>query len=327
MKKQLLTLMLCASLTAAACGTEVPQTSVSSDETTVSESVENKTSEVSAEPVPASNTDEAKPEEKDLFEAFLNGGASVTIPASFDNRNQSITPVYAVGDVFTIDEISENIKPFIDRMEDAEITEKRYYAELDNEGKKALAVMFEYSGSYDISTELLLIVANDKGALEAKLAIDGWSRKYAYFDVMGVLYDGGSNGAASHSGEVIAPNADFDYTALYNFEEVGAGFEFSADDERSTLVNEINREITGRFAESDVIYKLYFVYDKVGDEVFVSYSCEDPEIASAVEEAASARNLTFDDLEAYKAAVDARVKSLDLYYPEGEAEPVKWIEY
>ena len=183
MKKQLLTLMLCASLTAAACGTEVPQTSVSSDETTVSESVENKTSEVSAEPVPASNTDEAKPEEKDLFEAFLNGGASVTIPASFDNHNQSITPVYAVGDVFTIDEISENIKPFIDRMEDAEITEKRYYAELDNEGKKALAVMFEYSGSYDISTELLLIVANDKGELEAKLAIDGWSRKYAYFDV------------------------------------------------------------------------------------------------------------------------------------------------
>ena len=76
-----------------------------------------------------------------------------------------------------------------------------------------------------------------------------------------------------------------------------------------------------------MIYKLYFVYDKVGDEVFVSYSCEDPEIASAVEEAASARNLTFDDLEAYKAAVDARVKSLDLYYPEGEAEPVSWTEY
>ncbi len=186
-------------------------------------------------PVP----EEADGEESSRLDAFLKNEAEMTVADQFVQESTMLEGDFQPGKAFKLDDIKE----MIGKNEGIAQTEPVVsYAALGSAKTKAFAVRLQYDTEAENMTQFLILSEQD-GSLKLCFAIDGWSRRYPGINKYGVVFDGGSNGAGSHSGAVYVPDSSFVYHKLIEWDENYYGYDFYDEQGKAAeAVNAIMKE-------------------------------------------------------------------------------------
>ena len=262
-------------------------------------------------------------EQSKLFTDFINNGGKAKVAENFRHDNVMIEKICQAGE--ELDLVS-----LLDCLQQNEVLSgaepKMEYAKLNNPKRMAYAL----SICYETDTEnwIQFFILSEKDAqLEINYAIDGWSRRYPYINENGVIFDSGSNGAASYKSTTYVPDSEFEYKVLSASTENGYGFSFyDADGEPVETVNDIVTEAgEGNQDAMNVLYS-QVVIDEKTYYYYLGMDGITQELVDYIDGIAKEHGFTFDGKDAVTEAERAYAEKLgvgDIYDNEKMAE---WAE-
>jgi len=235
--------------------------------------------------------------QENLLDAFLYHGGSAKVSERFKHDNRMVKACEA-GDTFDL----AALKSFLQQDKLLEGTEPEIeYANLRYPDRKVYALSLYYPTNIEGFTQFF-ILSEHNGALEINFALDGWSRRYPSINENGVVFDGGSNGAASHESTIYVPDSDFVYQVLSVTEENGYGYSFyDSNGEPVQTVNDIISEAGGTNPDAMNVLYSQVVIDGRTYYYFLGMDRITQDLVDYIDGIASDHGFTFDG----KAAVDA----------------------
>lgn len=265
-------------------------------------------------------------ESDDLFNNFLYNGGNIRIADNIVQNNVMLFNDYHPITEFTFDELKAYVIDNSDMglSEPSEIS----YTKLNNPNRKAYILSLKYETQGEPFTQYYIMSVNNS-KLDINYTIDGWSRRYPAFNEYGVVFDGGSNGAGSHSSTIIVPTDNFEYKELVSEDYNAAGWNFYDVNtgEKSVPISDIMAEAfdSGREDISDVLYTQmivngtkYYYYLKEGiTQDMVNY----------IDGIADKYDFTFDGKDKADAAVEAYARELGVEELYKDERFVDWIDY
>lgn len=268
---------------------------------------------------------ETEPVPMEPVPSFLAGRGTVSIAAGFSESERFFNFHPLADQSYTIEQLIDTLKKDIERDSECQISYS--HASLQVPGRNAHAVKLSFVCVADEYTQFL-ILTEDSGLLHIHFAIDGWSRRYSSISRNGVVFDAGSNGAASHSAQTFVPDSDFTYHLLVQTNEVSRGFEFyDKDNEPSIAINAVMNDV---YEKGNVDpEKIYFVQTFLDDKTYYyydGYGGVPEETSDVIKKIAADYLFTFDSPQIVK---DAVLKKAGVYSAQDiytKDEPLDWSE-
>lgn len=189
---------------------------------------------------------------RDLFADFIMGKETAVVSDDFLSAINMTSMELGSGKEYTISEL-EGLFQKDDFIGDTkpEIS----YVPLSIHDGALYAMRLYYETDIENITETI-IFSDYSGKLEMIFAIDSWSRRSNTINEAGIVFDGGSNGAGSHSSVIYAPDPSFVYRIVSDLDEEYYGFHFYDEEgDPSDTVNAIMDEAgEGNEKAQDVVY-------------------------------------------------------------------------
>ncbi len=245
---------------------------------------------------------------RDLFADYIMGKSSAIVSKDFLSAINMTELTLNPGDEYTVSELESLLQH--DSLIGKTLP-KVSYAPLSVHGGALYAMQLYYETGVENLTETM-IFSDHSGDLEMIFAIDSWSRRSAFVNQEGVVFDDGSNGAGSHAYVTYAPDQSFIYKTVSNLDEEYFGFGFYDEEgDPSATVNAIMNEAgEGNEKAADVIYyreiidgKRYYYFLK-GSEKLTQ------DTVDYIDKIAQSHNFTFDGKTAADEARTAYEKQL-----------------
>ena len=273
----------------------------------------------------AEEASETQPEEgslsgRDLFADYIMGKAAASVSKDFLSAINLTDITLSAGDEYTVSELESLLQ------NDSMIGDTQpevSYAPLSIHDKPLYAMQLYYETGMENLTETF-IFSDNSGKLEMIFAIDAWTRRSAFINAAGVVFDSGSNGAGSHSAVTYAPDTSFIYRKVSDLDEEYYGFSFYDEEgEPSTTVNAIMNEAgEGNDKATDVVYyreiingKRYYYFLKGAGKLT-------QDTVEYIDKIAKEHNFTFDGKAAADEARTAYEKELQVEEAcQSEEEP------
>ena len=257
---------------------------------------------------------------RDLFADYIMGKASAKVSKDFLSAMVMTEGALKPGDEYTVSELEEVLqKDFATDW----VQPKVAYAPLSIHDGALYALQLEY----ETQTEDMIytmIFSDHSGELEMIFAIDSWSRRSAYVNEAGVIFDSGSNGAGSHSSAVFAPDSSFIYRKITDLDEEYYGFSFYDEEgEPSSTVNAIMNEAgEGNEKAMDVAYYREIIDGKRYYYFLAGAGKLTQDTVDYIDKVAKSHNFTFDGKAAADEARSAYEKQLGVEEAcKSQAEP------
>ena len=196
--------------------------------------------------------DETDYSKRDLFADFLKGVGSAVVADDFVNEVRLLELDKSKGQTFDAYELLQSTDED-GLVPNAEVTSS--YAPLECHGEIAYVLKHYYeSDRENVTAMYVFFERGDK--LEMVMALDGWSRRGISINENGVIFDGGSNGAGSHSDTIYAPDDNFSYKVVSDVCEQFYGYNFY--DENGNPMEGLNATMKeageGEIEPTDVAY-------------------------------------------------------------------------
>lgn len=274
---------------------------------------------------PGLNTDDSDNGSEEPFKDFLDNNGNVMVAYSFTDNNVMFEYDFHPGVSFSFNEL----KDFLNNSDITSDNEPEIQlAYLNNPNRRAYVLSFIYRMETTAFTQYLVMSENN-GHLELNYAIDGWDRRYASFNEYGVVFDGGSNGAGSHSSSVVVPTKDFEYKILVDQDDNAPGWDFYDSDTGETAkpISDIMTEVfsSGKdelgsviFTRSIVNGKKYFYY--LSDNITQA-------IVDEIDGIADKYDFTFDGKDKVDAAIEEYARELGVDSVYNDEVYVDWVDY
>ena len=201
------------------------------------------------------------------------------------------------------------------------------YAVLNNPNRKAYALSLYYNTSTEGFTQFFILSEKD-GQLEINFLLDGWYRRYPSINENGVIFDSGSNGAASHSVITYVPDSNFEYKVLCETTENGYGYSFyDAEGAPVQALNDIMTEAGD--GNPDAMRVLYTRVVMDGKTYYYYYLGSDgitQELVDYIDGIAGDHGFAFDGKDTVSAAELAYAKKLGVEEIYDNEKMVDWMD-
>ena len=329
MRKKWMIAVFAMAMLCTACGKQTTeQTSTKSVPSAVTEensTVEEESTTEASETQTAEQTQEGKAdakgeEEQDLLDAFLKGEEKAIVSETFTHDNRMLDQPLQTGEELDLEAIKSKFGS-LEMLQGVEPSVE--YTVLKNPNRKMYGIRLTYEMQGETFLQML-VLSEKEGKLEIDFSIDSWSRRYSDLNENGVIFDGGSNGAASHESITYVPDENITYKSLCRLEENGYGYRFyDVAGDSMEKVNAIMEEAAeGNDAAQGVLYtqavvdeKTYFYY--LGMDGITQ------ELVDYIDGIAASHEFTFDGKATVDAAVEEYAKKLgveEIYRNEAKAD-------
>ena len=262
-------------------------------------------------------------QQNDLFFEFLENGGKTNIADDFHQDDRQIEFNCSPGETFDLASLKDELQ---NNEVLSGVEPEMEYAVLNHPNRKAYALSLYYNTSTEGFTQFFILSEKD-GQLEINFLIDGWSRRYPSINENGVIFDSGSNGAASHSVITYVPDSDFEYKVLCETTENGYGYSFyDAEGAPVQALNDIMTEAGDGNPDAMSVFYNQAVID--GKTYYYYLDSEEitQELVDYIDGIAEDHGFTFDGKDAVSAAELAYAKKLgveEIYDNEKRAD---WTE-
>lgn len=267
-----------------------------------------------------SQTDVSKPQDAaeatSLYEQFLSNGVSATVNSDCLLEDYGMTPIFEVGNSFTLAELGERVSAY---YLNPEYSDKKSYDEVqyayvecpDSADDKNLLVKFVGLNIYapDDESYAVFVITQNNGQLYLSHKYECWARSETKAYANGLLSDYGSGGAGGHYAGISAVFSNGRNTAIYDA-EILMGFWTSYANE--AIYHEV-------FDENTTTNLTVSIYD-IGDEKYYWYDmsdCDEDDKARCetyINRCKEEAGLRFVTQEEIQALIEARCQEIGIDY-------------
>ncbi|MCR5102570.1 MAG: hypothetical protein K6B41_14585 [Butyrivibrio sp.] len=231
------------------------------------------------------NLNEIMSEEETIYSSFVGNTSFATIRDDYREDGACIILGDKITGEFTIKDMIEAIKANFDSEDIKEDSVEYRIIDCGNDGNYELALEISFEEA-DMYTGLFIFDESDDGKLQLIYSNDMWSRKWLSVNKYGYIMVGGSNGAASHSGDAILIDANGKTNDIYNYDEEGFGFHFYREEyETACKIDEIVDTWMEKGSEEvDKISNLFFTLNIIDGKDYYSYGYYDESAEGSADE-------------------------------------------
>ena len=246
--------------------------------------------------------------DRDLFADFIMGRRAAEVSQDFLPAINLTELSLAPGDKYTVSELEDLLRKdsFI-----ADTTPKVSYAPLSIHDGSLYALQLSYDTKLEPIDETMIFSEHD-GELKIVFAIDSWSRRSAFINEEGIVFDSGSNGAGSHCDTTFAPDASFVYKVVSDLDEEYYGYHFC--DENGESVEPLNTIMDEAGAQNEKAASVAYYREIIDGKTFYYFlrglEKLTQDTVDYIDAIASSYNFTFDGKSAADEARSAYERKL-----------------
>ena len=259
------------------------------------------------------------------IQSFFRGESSLEVAGGFDMDCRMIEAQYTEGESFMLPDLLTKLSAGWP-LEDAGEPEIQI-ADLEIPGRNAWAVSLMYDTPMEPFTQFY-ICSEENDGLKLHYAIDGWSRRYPSITKFGVIFDGGSDGAADHTVSTWVPREGMYYVKLSQTREIGSGAHFYHPD--WSEAEEANEAIDAIWSDPEVDEgNIYMGQSYIGDKAYYYFGGYGGITQAAVDHIdgiAAEHGFRFDGITAVREAEKERAESLGAGDVFDKDEPADWYD-
>ena len=261
--------------------------------------------------------------DRDLFADFIMGKWPATVSLQYLSEFHMLEDFLQPGDSVYVNDIREQLSA--DEMI-GQTEPKVEYTPVWCNDLKLYALRLSYETDMEAPVLTYVLYEHD-GTLEYVFGMDSWSRRNAWVNEYGIVFEDGSNGAGSHAYQAFAPDAAGNYHTLYDIDEECYGFSFYDDDGNpeealNATMTEVGEEC--RTGEEIVYYR-----ERVDGRTYYYFLGTDRLTKATVDEIdriAASHDFTFDGKAAADEAREAYQQKLGVTDAVKSEIPASWKE-
>ena len=279
--------------------------------------------EETTEIAPPSDPDKSPQADRDLFADFIMGKGPATVSPGYLSEFHMLEDSFRPGDSVYASDIREKVSQ--DEMI-GQAEPKIAYAPVWYNDLKLYALRLSYELEMEAPV-LTYILREHDGKLEVVFGIDTWTRRNAWVNENGIVFEDGSNGAGSHAYQAFAPDEKGIYHTLYDIDEEYYGFSFYDDEGNpEEALNATMTEVGEECAEGD---EIIYYREKIDGRTYYYFLGTGKLTQATVDEIdriAASHDFTFDGKAAADEAKEAYQQKLGARDAVKSETPAPWKE-